>query len=238
MKVLILGAAGYVGTIIRPAFEVSHHVTYSDMVAVPGAEDRTIVCDIEDTERLAPAFVGMDCVIYLPYGRTKFREADSIDLGFNVNVRAVYKCAKLAVDHGVANFLYASSLSVFKDLWETPPLTEERTPDAKWIYGITKWLGEQTCQILSLNSPQTTFLMLRLILPRQEHEWTAEEKFDPNRSDNKCAIGPNDTRRLFLAAAGFRQPGYHIAHASGDLLGKIMPNDKIKALLGWEPHNE
>jgi nucleoside-diphosphate-sugar epimerase len=238
MKVLILGAAGYVGTIIRPAFEAAHQVTYSDMIAIPGAEDRTIVSDIEDTERLAPAFVGMDCVIYLPYGRTKFREADNVDLGFNVNVRAVYKCAKLALDHGASNFVYASSLSVFKDLWDTPPLSEKRTPDAAWVYGITKWLGEQTCQILSLNSPQTTFLMLRLILPRQEHEWTKEEKFDPNRSDNKCAIGPNDTRRLFLAAASLRQPGYHVVHASGDLLGKIIPNDKIKALLGWEPSNE
>lgn len=238
MKVLILGAAGYVGTIIRPAFEAEHEVFYSDMVAVQGTNRPTVICDIEDTDKLASAFAGMDCVIYLPYGRKGFRESDSVDLGFNVNVRAVYKCAKLAIDHNVANFTYASSLSVFKDLWGTPPLSEQRTPDSNWVYGITKWLGEQTCLILSRNSPGTTFLMLRLILPRQEYEWTEEERFDPNREKNKCSTGPNDTRRLFLAAAKFREPGYHMVHASGDLSGKYFPNNGVKALLGWEPRNE
>lgn len=238
MKVLILGAAGYVGTILRPAFEAKHEVFYSDMTPIPNTNRPSVVCDIEDTEKLAPAFAGMDNVIYLPYGRKAFREASDTDLGFNINVRAVYKCAKLAVDNGVKNFVYASSLSVFKDLWNTPPLTEERTPDSKWVYGITKWLGEQACLMLSRNSPETTFLMLRLILPRQEYEWTDADKFDPARSENKCATGPNDTRRLFLAASEFRSPGYHVVHASGDLLGKIIPNTKVKSLLNWEPRNE
>ncbi|HEY1685308.1 MAG TPA: NAD(P)-dependent oxidoreductase [Tepidisphaeraceae bacterium] len=238
MKVLILGAAGYVGTIIRPVFEAEHETFYSDMIPVPGREDRTTVCDIEDTEKLAPAFAGMDCVIYLPYGRKAFREAESVDLGFNVNVRALYKCAKLAVDAGVAKFVYASSLSVFQDLWETTPFDETRPADSKGIYGITKWLGEQVCDILSRNNPQMTFLMLRLILPRQEYEWTEKEKFDPSREKNLCCIGPNDTRRLFLAAAALRKPGYHIVHASGDMLGKTLPNKGVSELLGWQPRNE
>lgn len=238
MKVLILGAAGYVGTIIRPAFEAEHEVVYSDLAPIPGLEERSVTCDIEDTARLGPAFQGVETVIYLPYGRSKFRETHDVDLGFNVNVRAVYKCAQLAAEHHVPSFIYASSLSVFANLWGNPPLTEQRTPDATSTYGITKWLGEQVCQILSLNHPEMTFLALRLILPRQEFEWTEKEKFDPHREKNLCCIGPNDTRRLFLAAARFRRPGFYVAQASGDLLGKLIPNDRVKSLLGWEPRNE
>ncbi|HWB53028.1 MAG TPA: NAD(P)-dependent oxidoreductase [Tepidisphaeraceae bacterium] len=238
MKILILGAAGYVGTILRPAFDAEHEAFYSDMNPIPGAENRSLVCDIEDTERLAPHFAGVDSVVYLPYGRAKFRDTHDVNLGFNVNVRAVYKCAQLALQHAVPSFVYASTLSVFNNFFKDPPLPEDRTPDAGNVYGITKWLGEQVCQILSRNQPKTTFLMLRLILPRQESEWTAAEKFDPSREKNLCCLGPNDTRRLFLAAVKVRQPGFHIVHASGDLTGKIIPNTTVKSLLGWEPRNE
>jgi nucleoside-diphosphate-sugar epimerase len=238
MKVLILGAAGYVGTILRPAFESEHETYYSDMTPVPGAESRTTVCDIEDVEKLKPAFAGMDSVIYLPYGRSSFAATHEVDLGFNVNVRAVYKNAKLAMDAGVPNFVYAASLSAFNDLFGKPPLTEDRPADAQQVYGITKWLGEQVCEILSRGRPEMTFVSLRLILPKQEKDFTADFRFNPAREKNMCGIGPNDTRRLFLAAAALRKPGYHMAHASGDLLGKTFPNARVKALLGWEPRNE
>jgi hypothetical protein len=42
-------------------------------------------------------------------------------------------------------------------------------------------------------------------------------------------------RRLFLAALNCDKPGFHLMQCSGDLMGKKIPNDRAREILGWMP---
>ena len=48
MKVLVVGGAGYVGTILRPALDKEHQCVHFDLSPVPGAQERTIIGDVTD----------------------------------------------------------------------------------------------------------------------------------------------------------------------------------------------
>ena len=72
MRLLIIGGAGRVGGIIRPALEAEHECRYFDVQPVPGAEDRTTVGDLNDDDALRAALADVDTVVYAALGRARY----------------------------------------------------------------------------------------------------------------------------------------------------------------------
>src|SRR5688500_8149304 len=68
MKVLVVGAAGYVGSILRPALEAAHDCTYFDRVPIPDRLDRMIVADVLDVGKVAQSVTGIEALIYMAMG--------------------------------------------------------------------------------------------------------------------------------------------------------------------------
>lgn len=238
MKLLVIGGAGYVGAMLQPALEAEHECRYFDLKPVMGAEDRTIIGDVNDSAAVERALQGIESVLWLAMGVKpgvdKGMGPFDIDAAFDVNVKAMYRVLSAVEEAGVLQFIYASSLSVYRTISKRTefPVDEEVTPDAWRSYGVSKRLGEALGEMWSERQPSSTFLALRLFWPRNDVDWPGHE-FRLDRRGHP--LGPNDMRRLFLAALAFSQPGFYAVQTSGDLIGAHLPNTRATELLGWRP---
>ena len=244
MNVLVVGGAGYVGSIVRPALEAEHDCRYLDLVPVPGSEQRTTVASVHDVEAADRALRGMDAVVYLAMGGTP-RPApgeisiNDIEVAFSVNCAGTYRFLDMALAAGIRRFVYTSSLSVYHHAKPRRDAAEDAPADSWYPYGLTKRVAEFICQAAAQHCPEATVLALRLFHPRNETDYAAI--CDTHRADPDhpvVALGPNDTRRLYLAALACDSPGAHILHAAGDVEETIYCHDRVRALLGWQPSGE
>ena len=238
MKLLVVGGAGYVGSILQPALEAEHDCRYLDLKPVAGAEERTIIGDVNNSETIEQALDGIESVLWLAMGvkagMDKGRGSVDVDAAFDVNVKAMYRMLYAVSRAGVLRFVYASSLSVYRTIGRrtTFPLDESEAPDAWRAYGISKRLGESLGEMWVEQHLSSSFLALRLFWPRNDQDWPGNE-FHPERRGHP--LGPNDMRRLFLAAIAFSKPGYYAVQTSGDLVGAHLPNTRATEILGWKP---
>lgn len=244
MKLLVVGGAGYVGRIVCPALAVEHECTHYDLRPVEGAEDHTIIADVNDDEQVKAAVAGTEGILYMPMGS---RSGDhgtvgQIDPAFDVNVKGLYRFLAAGLSAGASWFCYVSSMSVYGDLLHKPkttPLSERDPADSRYTYGISKRVGEHLCQIHAEIFPQAVVLSLRLTQPMNEDDWArwqVKVKTDglPARY---LPVGPQANRDLFIAALRFRQPGYSVINITGNRDGKQFDLGKAKRLFSWEPQD-
>ncbi len=241
MRILIVGGAGYVGSIIAPTFEKECECTHFDIKPVPGYEDHTILSDVGDEDKVRQAVKGVDAIVYLAigWGKGPAGRADTNDINpaFDVNVRGLYRFLQISLEAGVNRFIYASTLSVYKNLHNNVFFDENKPADEWRAYGLSKRVGEFICGCAAQEYHSACITAIRMIFPRNENDWP-NYRYDPKKPENSCATGPGDTRRLFLAAVNFYEPGFHLFQASGDMEDKFLPNKRVNEILGWLPRNE
>ncbi|MCX5658194.1 MAG: NAD(P)-dependent oxidoreductase [Planctomycetota bacterium] len=234
MKVLMIGSAGYVGSIIRPAIEAEHDVWHYDRRPVPRAGRRGKVADVLDERSLRLACRNKDAIVYLalgvrPGGGKIVSDPQS---AFDVNVLGVHQTLYLGLRAGVRRFVITSSLSVYNRVGTRHPLFSERTPaDSFHTYGFTKRVGEFIADAAAQSRKSATVVSLRLMWPRTEEDWPQ------GQSETRrywYPTGPQDTRDLFLAALRCKIPGSHIIQATGDVKQRDYSHRKAKRLLGWK----
>lgn len=236
MRVLMIGGAGHVASLVRASLEAAHDVRYFDIKPVPGAEDRSIVADVQDEAALADAMRNVDIVIWAAMGVKPGTHKDSHDLDacFDVNVKGLYRTVTAAGKAGVRRIVYFSSMSVFQH-FASPnhvPIRHDTPADAHGRYGIAKRLGECIGDVFAMHYPDATFLSLRLVKPCTAAEY---EKMKFRTGDLLCALAPNDMNRLIHAALRFDRPGAYHLNTTGDLEGQAYPNEEVEDLLGWKP---
>lgn len=235
MRVLIIGGAGGVGSLVRPAIETAHTVTVFDRVPVDAIGDRSIVGDVGDTDAVRAAVQQTDAIIYMPMGMdpSGMQANFHVDQAFDVNVRDFFRCLTLGLEAGVNHYIYTSSLSVYRRLWKAGHVDEDRPPNAWDPYGMSKRLAERLCEAASRYAPQATILALRLSMPV-----TLERREQLRKISRvpECAYTlPHDARAIFLAALAFSQPGVQVVQATGDVNGHVFPNARAEKLFGYRP---
>jgi UDP-glucose 4-epimerase len=239
MKVLAVGGAGIVGTILRPALEDAHELYVFDQRKVEALDGRSLVGDVSDDEAVRCAVAGMDAIVYLATGVHPDKQigVHDVDRAFDVNLRGAYRFMREGLEAGVRRFIYASSLSVYDDLYESGSYVDESVPPNAWRpYGLSKRLAEKLCEAGAMRYPNAMIIALRLLKP------VAKERLQgvqARRADwPRYVTGPVDLRRLFLAALACSRPGAHVVQASSDVAGTWFANTSATALLGWHPIGE
>jgi UDP-glucose 4-epimerase len=250
MNILIVGSAGHVGSIVRPALEERYNCYHFDLRPVPGVVPvadggRGYVADLGDHAMLRHAMIGMDVVINLAMGVRPGTSKDVTDIDpvFDVNVRGCYRIVLAATGMGVRRIVNASSLSVYNNLAYREPITEETPTDGWYPYAMSKRLGESICEAAVQHRPYTGIVSLRLMHPATEESFRTEPRgwhVDlKGRVAHACLMGPNDTRRLFVAAVEYTiNPGHHIFQATGEVDGEWFPYTKAAEKMGWRPRGD
>lgn len=141
MRVLLTGAAGFVGRAALEQLNRKHQVTALDIRPVAGGE-RTIQGDVLDYKLVEAAVAGHDAVVntimapnpsYGPEGP-----------GFTINVRGVYNLLEAARVHQVKRFVHTSSGAVHQGYPAGTFLTNDLYPlKASGSYSLSKLLQEE-----------------------------------------------------------------------------------------------
>jgi UDP-glucose 4-epimerase len=155
MRVLVTGSAGHLGeALVRTLRDSRHELVGLDILESPFTTD---VGSITDRSCVRRCMRGVQTVLHAatlhkPHVSTHTR-SDFVE----VNITGTLILLEEAAAAGVESFIFTSTTSVFGDALVPTAgapatwLTEEITPIAKNIYGVTKAAAEDLCQLFCRN---------------------------------------------------------------------------------------
>ena len=147
-KVLVTGGCGFIGPYLcKKLMEMGKHVVSLDIIAGQSSTadgPETVKGDIRDRDLISGLLADVDTVYHLA-GMTEFADCrDDPRRAFDVNARGTTVMLQEAVKHGVGNFVFFSSASVYSGNKE-PAKHEGMKLTPNSIYSITKLMGERLC---------------------------------------------------------------------------------------------
>jgi nucleoside-diphosphate-sugar epimerase len=245
MRIVIVGGAGYVGSLMLPGLaDAGHEVRVLDLAAPRGDVD-WVRGSATDPAALDAAFGGFDAVVHAAMAaHGPDGTADPVG-SFSVLVTSVFTTLDAASRAGVTRAVLISSMSVFasqpvplpdRDLDETSP------PDASDAYGLAKRLAEVVGQAAA-QAHGMTVTALRIAWPTSEPAWPAwalpafPQPAIVRRTDGTPvpALAASDLTAAVLAALD-RDGGFDVFHiVGGSGSDHRLSTAKARALLGWQP---
>jgi nucleoside-diphosphate-sugar epimerase len=146
MKILLTGGCGYVGTpLAQRLLEVGHDLTVVDVqwfgnYLKPAKGLKVIQADIREVDRIP--FDGVEAILHLANVANDPCADLNSKLNWEVNTLATMFLVEKAIRHGVGQFVYASSGSVY-GVKEEPEVTEELSLVPISDYNKTKMVSER-----------------------------------------------------------------------------------------------
>lgn len=146
MKILVTGGCGYVGTVLtNKLLEDGHEVCVIDTQwfgnhLKPHANLEVLQEDVRNTDSIP--LKGIEAVLHLANIANDPGVELNPTLSWEVNVLAAQQLADRAVRHGVKQFVFASSGSVY-GIKDEPQVTEDLTLVPISVYNKTKMVAER-----------------------------------------------------------------------------------------------
>lgn len=144
-RILLTGAAGRVGHLVRPLLQSSYALRLCDLapLSAAAADDEIVTGDLSDPAVAAAAAAGTSAVVHLA---GLVAPAVSFEDTLAPNYRAVLGLLEACRQHRVPRFVFASSHHLV-GLHPAAPLdpTAPVAPDG--FYGLSKAFGEAACAL-------------------------------------------------------------------------------------------
>ncbi|MFI6727699.1 NAD(P)-dependent oxidoreductase [Streptomyces sp. R-74717] len=225
--VLLTGAAGGLGTLMRgllPAY--GYELRLFDVAPVEGEPD-AITADLGDKEALREAVRGVDAIIHL----AGISLEASFDKILKANIEGTYNLYEAAREEGVGRIVFASSNHVVgytpRPLPGDPPIPIDapRRPDT--FYGLSKSFGEDLAQLYwDRHGMETVSVRIGSCFP----EPTSVRMLS-------VWMSPDDGARLFHAALTAEDVRHTVVHGSSDNT-RLWWDLTTARSLGYEPRDD
>ena len=230
MKIVVVGGAGRVASLVVPRLAAEHDVTVADQRPASWWDGHFAQLDVLDHASLPALFRGADALVYMAMGPLEdWGSTAWAAHHFDVNVTGVYLAMQAAGRAGVQRMVHTSSGSVFADWAHRHPSAR---PDATDPYGLSKACGEVVAAAAAKQF-RIPVVALRLFLPKPDDEYASM-----TGPDAGVATAGSDVAAAYLAALSAEvAPGFHTPHISGNRAG-LIPLEHARELLGWEPAHQ
>ena len=141
-KVLITGAAGAIGTVLRDGLAERYdlRLMYHRKIPPPREGEQVFVCSLADREKLEEAVAGVDAIVHMAGEPAVGASWESV---LEANIEGVYHLYEAAKNKGVRRVIFASTNHVTgfyeqEGVYTTPDMLPR--PDS--FYGASKSFGE------------------------------------------------------------------------------------------------
>ena len=168
MNVLVTGGAGYIGSVlVRKLLEKGYNVCILDTMFFGDAGIRDLIGEKgvkilrADVRNYDPSILrGQDTIVDLAaISQPDPQGVINEKLFYEVNYLAAVRTAKLASKHGVNNYVFTSTCSVYG--FQNTVVNENSTPNPLELYSKTKYMAEK--YILNIKGLTRTILRLATV---------------------------------------------------------------------------
>ena len=210
-KILVTGATGFVGLRLLKLFETDEY-KIQILSRQPHPDHETIVCDLGQKQIPASALASVDTVFHLAGFAHDLNDASKVEKLYHaVNVDASVQLAELAIQQGVQNFVFVSSVKAGGRAIAGQCMTEENQGEPEGIYGSTKReaelklleIGRQSGMQVSIVRPSLVYGPgvkgnLRMMLSGIDKGWFPPL---PETGNHRSMIHVDDLVRALLLVA-------------------------------------
>lgn len=228
MKVLLLGATGYLGPHVVKALEQHHELRVTDIrpPAEPSRHPFTRV-DVTSLDQMRAAAKGMDAIVNLSVLRPDRK------LAFDVNTRGCYNMMLTAVEYGIKRVINTGPHLVISgqpydgfDFGITP---DSPPQPGTHLYGLSKSLGQEICRVFTHH--HDIYVQEYLFYAFRE-----ADKLTPGTDATPFSISWGDAGEVFrlgLAIDLAKLPSRcEVFFVFADMPHGKYTNDKVKQVLG------
>jgi uronate dehydrogenase len=230
MRILITGAAGFIGRRLAPYLAPHHELVLADL-RPPDAPGwvRMDVTRIEDVER---ACRGVDAVVHLAIASGAEGEVEDDrfnELRFDVNVKGTRNVFEAAVRCGVRRVIHTSSIMVVWGYGPGEPVGPDAEPRPVGTYALTKHLAEVVARDYHQQFGLPA-ICLRIAKPVDLED--AAVRSAPIRPQ---WIAFPDLCRAYRCALEVPFSGFEILHLVGESSVRRWDLTRAEAVLGYHP---
>ena len=228
MRILLTGAAGNIGKVLRaPLRERADLLRLADTKDIAAESDRedARVVDLAERDAVPPLMEGIDAVVHL----AGIPSEDEFDRLVEANVRATYNVFEEARLAGVRRVVYASSNHATGFYHRSERISPADRPRPDSLYGVTKLFGE------ALGSLYADKFGLEVVALRIGG--FAEEP-PVGRPTLPMWISTGDLFRLVWAALTAREVHFEIVYGVSRTGSTWWDNAEAARRIGYEPRDE
>lgn len=226
-KVLLTGAAGFVGEILRRHWGDRFDLRLADIKPIGDAE--AIELDIADYDAMRSACQGVETVVHLAADPSP--NADFYDSLLGRNVVGTYNVFEAAArEAGCRRIVFTSSVNAILGYRPETPVPWDAPIFPINVYGATKCWGEALGRVYAHSHGLST-ICVRLGSPRfaQDGDWDPDEP--------SMGISPRDTAQLFARCIEATDVDYAIVHGVSNHRKSWMDLEINRRVLGYEPED-
>ncbi|HVT67989.1 MAG TPA: NAD(P)-dependent oxidoreductase [Trebonia sp.] len=228
--ILITGAAGRIGTMLRPRLarpgRVLRLLDVAPLPQPPGPAEESVTASVTDMAAMTAACAGTDAVIHLGGIPTEDAWPSILD----VNINGTYTVFEAARRAGVPRVVFASSNhAVGFAPRKSFPVADTARPEPDTYYGVSKAAGEALGALYArrygLDAVCVRLLscFARPQTPRMLATW----------------LSPDDAGRLFEACVTAPAPGFRVVYGvSANTRGRGWVSLDGARALGYEPRDD
>ena len=230
MKILLLGANGYLGPHVIEAIGGDHELLITDLDddGPSGAKNYRRV-DVSDLDQVVDAASGMDVIINLSVLRHEPK------IAFDVNARGCYNVMVAATRHGIRRIINTGPhFTITGATYEQSDygiVPDSPTQSGTNLYAITKSLGQEICRVFTEN--YDLYVIMLMFYNFRDTEYSKPE------TDTPFIISWKDAGSVFGCALKVDLEKLESRCEQFFVLadtphGKFS-NETTKRVLGWQP---
>jgi uronate dehydrogenase len=228
MKLLITGAAGKIGRVLRQGFRGRYDLLrLTDRLALDaaGPDEECVTADLGDRAALDRLCAGIDCVVHLA-GVSEEPPRDAWQQVLPANIVGSFNLFEAARHAGVRRIVFASSNHAvgFYERDRTIGVEEPVRPDG--VYGLSKCFGEALGRLYA-DKHGMSVACLRIGSFRERPE---------DRRQFATWLSHRDAVQLFQRCIEAPKYDFAIVYGISNNEGRFWSNDAVR-WLGYEPQD-